>query len=128
MWVQPLGQEDPFEKEMATHSSMLAWRIQLSDRAYYVLGKAELTKNFPKKKAFQRMEDGNCSYVSTQGSMSGMWEQVMELDPALRGAHCLLEQTNLHINNCRQTEGLLGRWTIHVSTASLYLTPVALLV
>ena len=25
--VQSLGQEDPLEKEMATHSSMLAWRI-----------------------------------------------------------------------------------------------------
>ena len=26
-WVQSLGQEDPLEKEMATHSSTLAWRI-----------------------------------------------------------------------------------------------------
>ena len=26
-WVQSLGQKDPLEKEMATHSSMLAWRI-----------------------------------------------------------------------------------------------------
>ena len=26
-WVQSLGQEDPLEKGMATHSSMLAWRI-----------------------------------------------------------------------------------------------------
>ena len=26
-WVQPLGQEDLLEKEMATHSSMLAWKI-----------------------------------------------------------------------------------------------------
>ena len=25
--VQPLGQEDPLEKEMATHSSTPAWRI-----------------------------------------------------------------------------------------------------
>ena len=25
--VQPLGGEDPLEKEMATHSSILAWRI-----------------------------------------------------------------------------------------------------
>ena len=25
--VQSLGQEDPLEKEMATHSSVLAWRI-----------------------------------------------------------------------------------------------------
>ena len=30
MWetqVRSLGQEDPLEKEMATHSSILAWRI-----------------------------------------------------------------------------------------------------
>ena len=27
MWVGTLGQEDPLEKEMATHFSTLAWRI-----------------------------------------------------------------------------------------------------
>ena len=27
MWVQPLGQEDPLEEGMATHSCILAWRI-----------------------------------------------------------------------------------------------------
>ena len=26
-WVRSLGREDPLEKEMATHSSTLAWRI-----------------------------------------------------------------------------------------------------
>ena len=26
-WVRSLGQEDPLEKEMATHSNILAWRI-----------------------------------------------------------------------------------------------------
>ena len=26
-WVQSLGQEDPLEKRMATHSSTLAWRV-----------------------------------------------------------------------------------------------------
>ena len=26
-WVQSLGQEDPLEKEIATHSSILAWEI-----------------------------------------------------------------------------------------------------
>ena len=25
--VQPLGREDPLEEDMATHSSILAWRI-----------------------------------------------------------------------------------------------------
>ena len=27
MWDQPLDKEDPLEKEMATHSSTLAWEI-----------------------------------------------------------------------------------------------------
>ena len=31
-WVQSLGQEDPLEKEMATHSSILAWRIPWTAR------------------------------------------------------------------------------------------------
>ena len=26
-WVRSLGQEDPLEKEMATHSSTFAWKI-----------------------------------------------------------------------------------------------------
>ena len=26
-WVQSLGQEDPLEKEMATHSRIFAWEI-----------------------------------------------------------------------------------------------------
>ena len=26
-WVRSLGREDPLEKEMATHASVLAWRI-----------------------------------------------------------------------------------------------------
>ena len=26
-WVQSLGREDPLEKGMATHASILAWRI-----------------------------------------------------------------------------------------------------
>ena len=31
-WVQFLGQEDPLEKEMATHSSTLAWKIPWTER------------------------------------------------------------------------------------------------
>ena len=30
-WVQSLGQEDPLEKGMATHSSILAWRISWTE-------------------------------------------------------------------------------------------------
>ena len=31
MRVQSLGQEDPLEDEMATHSSILDWRIPLTE-------------------------------------------------------------------------------------------------
>ena len=30
-WVQSLGQEDLLEKKMATHSSILAWKISLKE-------------------------------------------------------------------------------------------------
>ena len=30
-WVQSLGWEDPLEKGMATHSSILAWRIPCTE-------------------------------------------------------------------------------------------------
>ena len=32
-WVQSLGQEDPLEKEMATHSSILAWKIPWTEKS-----------------------------------------------------------------------------------------------
>ena len=31
MWVQSMGQEDLLEKEMATHSSIGAWRISWTE-------------------------------------------------------------------------------------------------
>ena len=33
--VHSLGQEDPLEKEMATHSSVLAWRIPVDRGAWW---------------------------------------------------------------------------------------------
>ena len=32
-WVQPLGREDPLEKGMATHSSILAWEIPWTEES-----------------------------------------------------------------------------------------------
>ena len=31
-WLRSLGQEDPLEKEMATHSSTLAWKIPWTEK------------------------------------------------------------------------------------------------
>ena len=34
-WVQSLGWEDPLEEGMATHSSILAWRIPMDRGAWW---------------------------------------------------------------------------------------------
>ena len=34
-WVQSLGWEDPLEEGMATHSSVLAWRIPMDRRVWW---------------------------------------------------------------------------------------------
>ena len=39
-WVQSLGQEDPMEKGIATHSSILAWRIPWTEEP----GRLQFTK------------------------------------------------------------------------------------
>ena len=33
-WVQSLGWEDPLEESMATHSSILAWRVPMDRGAW----------------------------------------------------------------------------------------------
>ena len=34
-WVRSLGWEDPLEEEMATHSSILAWKIPMDRGAWW---------------------------------------------------------------------------------------------
>ena len=43
-WVWSLGQEDPSEKGMATHSSILAWRIPWTEEpgGLHSMGRKEL--------------------------------------------------------------------------------------
>ena len=36
-WVPSLGQEDTLEKDMATHSSILAWRIPMDTGAWQAI-------------------------------------------------------------------------------------------
>ena len=43
-WVQSLGWEDPLEEGMATHSSILAWRIPM-DRGTWWATVHGVTKN-----------------------------------------------------------------------------------
>ena len=46
-WIQSLGQEDPLEKEMAAHSSILAWRIPWKEEpgGLYSIGSQRIGHN-----------------------------------------------------------------------------------
>ena len=41
-WDQSLGQDDPLEKEMATHSCILAWKIPWTEVGYSPWGRKKL--------------------------------------------------------------------------------------
>ena len=43
LWVLSLSQEDPLRKEMATHSSILAWGI-LMDRVHGITKESDTTE------------------------------------------------------------------------------------
>ena len=45
-WVRSLAQEDPLEKEMATHSSVLAWEVPWTEQpgGLQSMGWAQLSK------------------------------------------------------------------------------------
>ena len=52
--VQSLGQEDPLEKEMATHSSTVAWRITTFVQ-YYIESSTQIIRQ--KKKTSQILKE-----------------------------------------------------------------------
>ena len=43
MWVLSLGQEDSLEEEMATHSSIFAWKISRTKGAWWVAKEMDMT-------------------------------------------------------------------------------------
>ena len=45
MWIQSLGQEDPLERSMATHSSILAWKIPWPEEPGGLQGQIEFLRS-----------------------------------------------------------------------------------
>ena len=45
MKIQPLGQENPLEKEKATHSNILAWRISCTEKAVQSMGSQRIRRD-----------------------------------------------------------------------------------
>ena len=62
-WVQSLGQSYPLEEEMATHSSVLAWRIPWTEEpgSYSPWGSQEL--DIPEQLTLSKGPVSNYSYI-----------------------------------------------------------------
>ena len=67
-WVRSLGREDPLEKEMATHSSTLAWKIPWTEEPGRGLKESDTTErlhfHIPKRKHCQlayKLKEAPCS-------------------------------------------------------------------
>ena len=87
-WVRSLGSEDPLEEEMATHSSILAWRIPWAEIAQSLTSISckcfSCDMNFPLcKMVWDVQTQFNCSRLISidltvikplDGSLKGPWE------------------------------------------------------
>ena len=93
-WAQRLGQEDPLEEDMATHSDILAWRIPgtgkpggLPPMGSHRVGHArEVPCSALKGQAPRRAVCGTRGSLRTQGSAtsSSIWRE----DPGLLSRPC----------------------------------------
>ena len=74
-WVQSLGQEDPLEKKMATHSNILAWEIPWAEEP----GGLQIQKSTLLKQCFQSDVPGLLVSESPQGYLfknSGVFDSI----------------------------------------------------
>ena len=71
MWVQYLGQEDPLEKGMTAHSSILAWRIPWTEEP----GELQTI-------GLQKIEHNWSDLACTEESVSNIfyWERDFEME------------------------------------------------
>ena len=53
MWIQSLGQEGSLEEKMATHPSILAWKIPRTEEPGATSLVAQMVKNLPAKRENQ---------------------------------------------------------------------------
>ena len=78
MWARSLGQEDPQEKEMATHSSTLAWEIAWTEEP-----------GGPESMGLQRVRrDGASIHLIHQARAEGAGGGAGEEPYSLAGPQC----------------------------------------
>ena len=80
MWVQSLGGEDPSEKEMATHSSILAWEIPWAEEPRGVLAESMGLQRFGHNcpiNTLSKREGRDCDWDNAQRGASGESDKLL---------------------------------------------------
>ena len=75
--VQFLGQEDPLEKEMATHSSILAWRIPWTEEPGRPQSTGSQKSRHDLATKQQQRKDRNADYLLSRAALAGaeIWDR-----------------------------------------------------
>ena len=76
-WVQSLGQEDPLEEEIATHSSIFAWKIPWTENPGGL-------KSMGSQKSWTQPSTHACKYVNTASSQVAL---EVKNPPAMQEIH-----------------------------------------
>ena len=78
--VQSLGQEDPLKEDMATHSSILAWRIRMDRGAWWITvhGVTELDTTEATYHAHMLMGDSDSALKTLRGAVSSAFGMVID--------------------------------------------------
>ena len=99
-WVQFLGQEDPLGEEMATHSSILAWRIlwtEETDRLHSPWGQKRVTCNLATKQQEQQERLKSVALSGHPGKPQAVALPLLRKQLALTRFHVLtFNESNLH--------------------------------
>jgi len=90
-WVQSLGQEDPLEKEMTTHSSILAWRIPWTEEpgGLQPMGCKESDMTFPLSIYWFPLWLHQCTFPSivNKGSLFSTFSSLLAFSCLIHNNH-----------------------------------------
>ena len=129
-WVPSLGQEDPLEEEMATHTDILAWKIPWTEKPGRVqsIGSQRIGNNWATSLSLSPVIDGIFSTFSSFQSLSCVglfatpWiaahqaslsitnsrssHKLMSIEPVMPSSHLILSSPSPPACNPSQHQGL----------------------
>ena len=112
--VQFLGQEDPLEKEMSTHSSILAWRIPRTEEPSGLQSTGSQTVGHD-------WAHFHFHYVWENGSIWTYWNHFFHMHLAIWGQSFFLDCS--HPNSKGTTEDQRFKWHRHLNGDDFEQTP-----